>query len=71
MTDHNVTIEGTFELICSCGEELGGYEELPVTDALNIRWQHLMEHMTPIPPQAEPSTAVTFDMRDWKKWRVV
>jgi hypothetical protein len=69
MTDHNVTIEGTFEFICSCGEELGGYEELPVTDALNIRWQHLMEHMTPIPPEPA-SEGVTFPLRDWKNWRV-
>jgi hypothetical protein len=68
MTDHIVSIEGTFEILCSCGEELGEAGKMPVEEAGNLRWQHLVKHMTPIPP--EPSTAVTFNMRDWKKWRI-
>jgi hypothetical protein len=57
------------DISCSCGETLlSGMDEISVDEANNIRWQHLVKYMTPIPPQ--PSTAVTFDMRDWEKWRM-
>ena len=69
MTDHIVSIEGTFEILCSCGEELGEAGKMPVEEAGNLRWQHLVKHIPPISPERVSSTAATFDMRDWEKWR--
>lgn len=58
------------EIECSCGELLlKGQAEISVDEASNLRWQHLIKYIPPFSPETMPSTAITFDIRDWNKWR--
>lgn len=48
---HEVNIQAIplgFEISCSCGEILKAAPSMPVDEASNLRWQHLVKYMTPM-----------------------